>query len=86
MEYSQPGPNHHGGPMSNGYNGTVECYDDGTHGDAVAGDGIYHYMDPNDRIGCHGLNAPAGEYHYTFWCEDVYGQRSNTVSVEINRR
>jgi hypothetical protein len=71
--------------MGGGYAGTVLCYDDGTHGDDIAGDGIYHYMDPDDAIGCHGIDAPPGEYHYTFWCEDIYGQRSNTASVTVVR-
>lgn len=85
MEYTQPGPNHHGGSMMGGYNGTVLCYDDGTHGDDIPGDGVFHYMDPDDQIGCHGLDAPHGEYHYSFWAEDMIGQRSNTVSVTIVR-
>lgn len=85
MQYTQPGPNHHGGPMMGGYNGLVLCYDDGTHGDYMPGDGIYHYMDPDDQIGCHGLSSPAGEYHYSFWAEGANGQRSNTATVTIVR-
>ncbi|HSF15057.1 MAG TPA: hypothetical protein VLK65_05855 [Vicinamibacteria bacterium] len=85
LRYSQPGPNHHGGPMMGGFRGTVLCYDDGTHGDDVPGDGIYHFMDPDDAIGCHGFEAPPGPYHYEFWCEDVFGQQSNVASVTINR-
>lgn len=85
MQYSQPGPNHHGGRMMGGFQGTVFCYDDGTHGDDIPGDGIHHFMDPQNQVGCHGLNAPRGEYEYHFWCEDVYGQRSNTLSVTVVR-
>jgi hypothetical protein len=85
MEYSQPGPNRSMGPMMGGFTGSVLCYDDGTHGDPIAGDGIYHYMDPQDQIGCHGVNAPSGDYHYTFWCEDIHGQRSNTATVTVSR-
>ncbi len=85
LQYVQPGPNHHGGMMMGAFSGTVLCYDDGTHGDDVAGDGIYSFMDPDDDIGCGMLQAPAGSYQYSFWCEDVYGQRSNTVSVTIDR-
>jgi hypothetical protein len=85
MQYTQPGPNHHGGPMMGGFRGTVFCYDDGTHGDDVPGDGIYHFMDPQNQIGCHGLNAPRGNYEYRFWCEDVYSQRSNTETVTVVR-
>lgn len=86
LQYSQPGPNHHGGSMMGGFSGTVLCYDDGTHGDDVPGDGIYHYMDPENQIGCHGRNAPAGNYQYAFWCEDVFGQRSNTATLTIVRQ
>lgn len=86
LQYAQPGMNHHGGPMMGGFNGTVDCYDDGTHGDDVAGDGIFHFMDPDEDVGCGGFAAPSGEYHYSFWCEDAQGQRSNTVSVTVNRQ
>lgn len=85
LQYQQPGPNHHHGGMMAAFNGTVLCYDDGTHGDEIAGDGIYSFMDPDDDIGCGAFHAAAGEYHYSFWCEDVYGQRSNTVSLSIER-
>jgi hypothetical protein len=94
MEYSQPGPNHQeycgggcmGGGHWGGYTGSVYCYDDGTHGDNVPGDGVYHYMDPQNQIGCNGYNAHPGEYNYSFYCEDIHGQRSNPVSVKINRQ
>jgi hypothetical protein len=86
LRYTQPGSNHHGGPMMGGFGGTVYCYDDGTHGDDIAGDGIYHFMDPQDAIGCHGIGAPSGEYHYEFWCDDIYGQQSNVASVTVTRR
>jgi len=85
LQYSQPGFNHHSGSMMGGFRGTATFYDDGTHGDDVPGDGVYHFMDPDDDIGCHGTEAPRGEYHYEFWCEDVFGQRSNVSSVTIVR-
>lgn len=85
LQYQQPGPNHHGGPMMGGYQGTVLCYDDGTHGDDIPGDGHYHFLDPQNQIGCHGYGAPRGEYQYHFWCEDVYNQRSNTATVTVVR-
>jgi hypothetical protein len=34
--------------MAGGYNGTLDCYDDGTHGDDMPGDGIFHYTNPED--------------------------------------
>ena len=71
--------------MGGGYQGTTLCYDDGTHGDDIPGDGLYHFMDPQNQIGCHGYDAPRGEYQYHFWCEDVYNQRSNTTTVTIVR-
>lgn len=86
LSYTQPGANHHGRSMMGGFRGTVFCYDDGTHGDDVAGDGIYHFMDPDDAIGCHGVGAPPGDYHYEFWCEDVFGQRSSVRSVTVTRQ
>ena len=85
LQYRQPGPNHHGGPMMGGYQGTVLCYDDGTNGDDIPGDGYYHFLDPRNQIGCHGYDAPRGEYEYHFWCEDVYNQRSNTATVKVVR-
>lgn len=87
LQYQQPGPNHHaGGMMMGAFRGTVLCYDDGTHGDDVPGDGIYSFMDPDDDIGCGRFHAPPGDYQYEFWCEDIYGQRSETVSVSIQRK
>jgi len=74
------------GPDDGRISGTVLCYDDGTHGDDVPGDGIYHYMDPDNQIGCHGTGAPTGEYRYTFWCEDIHRQRSNDASIAVVRR
>jgi hypothetical protein len=72
--------------MMGGYNGTTLCYDDGTHGDDMPGDGIYHYMDSDDQIGCHGVNAPHGEYHYTFWAESTSGQRNDGSQVHSRRK
>jgi hypothetical protein len=72
--------------MMGGFSGTVLCYDDGTHGDDVPGDGTYHFMDPSEDIGCHGVQAPSGEYQYEFWCEDVFGRQSNVASVTIVRK
>jgi hypothetical protein len=86
LQYAQPGPNHHGGPMMGGFSGTVICYDDGTHGDDLPGDAIYHYMDPENQIGCHGRNAPAGDYRYSFWCEDRIGRRSNIATLNVVRQ
>lgn len=85
LRYYQPGRNHRRGPMMGGFGGTVLCYDDGTHGDDIPGDGIYYFMDPDEAIGCHGTEAPVGEYHYEFWCVDTFGQQSNMASVTVQR-
>lgn len=58
---------------------------DGTHGDIMGGDGVYSYMDEEDMMGCHGINAPNGQYMYSFWAEDVNGQRSNTATMTVVR-
>ena len=34
---------------------------------------FYHYMDPDDQIGCHGEDGPMGEYRYSFWAEGRNG-------------
>ena len=72
--------------MMGGFSGEVLCYDEGTSGDDIAGDGIYHYMDPENQIGYACLNAPQGSYQYAFWSEDVYGQRSNTATLTVVRQ
>ncbi len=45
----------------------------------MPGDGIYHYMDSENQIGCHGVNAPQGQYMYSFWAEGANGERSQTT-------
>jgi len=47
--------------------GVFTMYDDGTHGDRTAGDGLYCFEDDRDEYGCHGPGAGSGEYHYEFW-------------------
>lgn len=44
-----------------------ELWDDGTHGDPVAGDGIYCLEDLEGQHGFHHAGARHGEYHYEFW-------------------
>lgn len=60
-QYDRPG-----GMGMHGH-GTFAMYDDGTHGDHTAGDGIYCYEDDREEYGCHGSGAGPGEYHYEFW-------------------
>lgn len=44
-----------------------ELWDDGTHGDLVAGDGIYCLEDFAGGHGFHHAGAHHGEYRYEFW-------------------
>lgn len=46
--------------------GSFFLYDDGTHGDHVAGDGLYCLEDPDGAYGFHHMGAAHGEYHYDF--------------------
>lgn len=64
-------------------NGTFMLYDDGTHGDEVAGDGIYCYQDDDDDYGCTGMNAVDGDYHYDFCGYDEAGHASNHMEVTV---
>lgn len=44
-----------------------QLWDDGTHGDPVAGDGVYCLEDFSGEHGFHHAGARHGEYHYEFW-------------------
>ena len=61
----------------------VLMYDDGTHGDRVAGDGIYCLEDFAGNYGCHRADAEPGEYHYEFYGEHRDGHESNHMSVTV---
>ena len=63
--------------------GIVTLYDDGTHGDWQAGDGIYCLEDLQHQAGFCGQGAPNGTYHYEFWGEHHAGQQSNHVDVSV---
>jgi len=78
VQYQRPGSM---GMMNR--NGTFMLYDDGTHGDDVAGDGIYCYQDDDDRYGCTGMNAANGDYHYDFCGYDEAGHASNHMEVTV---
>ena len=65
--------------------GDATCYDDGTHGDDVAGDGMYHRADADDAMGCGGAGSPMGTYGYTFHCTATDGQSCGDVTVTVNR-
>jgi hypothetical protein len=66
-----------------GQQATVPCYDNGTHGGAVAGDGIYSYLDTDGHIGPNGSDCPQGTYMYGFHGEDLAGHETNTVQCHV---
>ncbi len=69
--------------MMEGSSGIVPLFDDGTHGDAVAGDGIYCFEDWEGEYGLHMSEAPMGVYHYAFYAMDEDGHHSNHLSLDI---
>ena len=70
------------GPM-HGYTGSFYCYDDGTHGDPVPGDGIYCFVDNAQQYGCHRAGAQPGEYHYDFHGFGPQGHESNHMNLSV---
>ena len=71
------------GPM-HGYTGQINCYDDGTHGDLVPGDGAYCFVDSTQQYGCHRMGAQSGEYHYDFCGYDPQGHESNHMNLSVS--
>jgi hypothetical protein len=67
----------------NEYTGDFYCYDDGTHGDPIAGDGVYCFVDSIGDYGCHRGDARLGEYNYDFCGYDQHGQESNHMEVGV---
>lgn len=67
------------GPMH--MQGFLTLWDDGTHGDSVAGDGIYCYLDEDGSYGFHMPDHPPGEYHYEFYGIHHDGHHSNHYQV-----
>lgn len=59
------------------------CYDDGTHGDPVPGDGVYCFEDTGHEHGCHQIDARPGEYHYDFCGVDDHGYESNHMHLMV---
>jgi len=78
MQFDRPrgmGMSHH--------QGRVELYDDGTHGDHVAGDGLYCLEDSIGEYGCGGVDAGPGEYHYEFFGQNRTGHETNHMLVTV---
>ncbi|MGD8329622.1 MAG: hypothetical protein PVJ49_09295 [Acidobacteriota bacterium] len=80
VQYQTPG----GGPGGMMHQqGLMTLYDDGTHGDPSAGDGVYCYADEQGQYGFHMPWAPAGEYHYEFFGFDHDDHHSNHMTVSV---
>lgn len=58
-------------------------YDDGTHGDEHAGDGIYCFEDAQFQYACNAQGMGAGIYHYEFYGMDHEGHHTNHVDVTV---
>jgi hypothetical protein len=63
--------------------GYMYLYDDGTHGDPFAGDGIYCLADDDGLYGFHMGAAPFGQYQYEFFGIDHTGRHSNHMQVMV---
>ena len=62
----------------------VQMFDDGTHGDRVAGDGIYCLEDFKGDYGCHRADAEPGEYMYEFYgMHATDGHETNHMQVKV---
>ena len=81
IDYELPGMG-----MGGARRGQLTCHDDGTHGDALAGDGICNFMDDGDQTGCARLGSPQGTYRYTFHCEALEGSSCGELMLSVTRR
>lgn len=79
VAYSRP--NGHGSMMDGG---RMILFDDGTHGDRAAGDGVYCYEDFAGDYSCHGDNSPMGQHRYDFYGMNHDGSESNHMLVTVN--
>lgn len=59
-------------------------YDDGTHGDTMAGDGEYCYEDHGEMAGMHGMDASMGHYSFDFYCTDEAGSHGDHVGAWVH--
>ena len=81
ISFDRPGPGA-GGPRATG---ARLCFDDGTNGDITPGDGVCHYLDADDAIGCGRDGMRAGDYIYRFECRFMDGGVSQ-MSLAVTRR
>jgi hypothetical protein len=63
--------------------GRAQLYDDGSHGDRVAGDGLYCLEDVVGDYGCHSAQAAPGEYHFEFYGLHSDGHETNHLTVTV---
>lgn len=63
--------------------GMFQLYDDGTHGDRIAGDGIYCLKDPDGAYGFHHAEARHGQYRYEFYGFHHTGLESNHRVITV---
>ncbi len=70
--------------MMGGSTGQFMLYDDGTNGAPTPGDGIYCFLDQEERYGCQGAGMMDGEYRYEFWGRrGGDGQETNRMQVRV---
>lgn len=69
--------------MMGGAGGTFPLYDDGTHGDHVAGDHVHSYEDHDGEYGMHMSEAAMGAYHYDFYGRDDHGHESAHMTLVV---
>jgi hypothetical protein len=65
------------------HQGEFRLYDDGTHGDHHAGDGLYCFEDEQWQYGCSGPGTGPGNYEYEFCGVRQGGGESNRVTVKV---
>ncbi len=66
-----------------GSDAMFQLHDDGTHGDHVAGDGVYCYDDVDGEHGCHTSETALGEHRYEFHAMDHEGHESNHMTLTV---
>ncbi len=76
IQFARPGGMHM-------HRGEFRLYDDGTHGDYQAGDGIYCFEDDRWQYGCSGPGTGPGNYEYEFCGFHQGGGESNRVTVKV---
>ena len=65
------------------HQGVFQLHDDGTHGDRIAGDGIYCFEDHDGAYGFHHRGAHHGQYRYEFYGVHHTGLESNHHVVTV---